>query len=720
MNMFESALRRIQSPMILMGLAMVAIIAAMIGLYATKSTTLPPSSQHVPEARQGVLDLSGWDYTSIPHVSLDGEWAFYWNQLLGQTDMQSMSPSSPVYVRVPASWDAYSLTPSSPFNEGVATYRLQFALPSSLTDTNPILAVYPKSIASAYRMWINGQLIGGNGIVGTDGTEEQPKGYPLTFYFQPREGLNEMIIQVSNFSQRNAGIWQSIEMGTSESIGRLRVLHVAAQSFIVGIFMIMALYFSLLYIHRRKEISALLFSVLCFSVGVRTVVLGETTALYLLPGFPWEWGVKAEYISVALTAWMLILFISREYPREAMAWAPKVGGFILGGFILFFLLSPARIYTHLLSPFTWGALFPALLYTLYVSVLSVVRRRKGSMISMVGFFFFTVFALNDMLFYTAHLPTEDMLSIGLLIFLLTQAYNLSTRFSRAMHATEQLSLKLRESNRVLEHTVQERTQSLQESNAQLQEMNRKMADFELFRARLLSNISHELSTPITSIKGFAKALRDGIITTEAPKYADRIYARSLLLEQMIHDLTELTKLETNQVKFQMNEVPLFSFMKDLFEKYEWEIEEHGIECQVRLFNEPMAHKYMAKLDPIRIEQVVSNLISNALKFTDAPGRITLHAEVAAFGTGTALYAYIGVTDTGVGVPPDLHEHIFERFGQARQPGRQEQGGAGLGLAICKEIVYYHGGDIGVNSEPGKGSEFYFKLPVWKESEAYHD
>ncbi|WP_253299255.1 sensor histidine kinase [Paenibacillus barcinonensis] len=681
-----------------------------------------------PAATQGMLDWSNLYTDQAENIPLDGEWEFYWRQLLEPIDFQAAHAPVSSFIQLPAPWTNYSDS-SGEFlpSEGYATYRLRILLPQELSERVHPLALYLKSIASAYRIWINGQLVGGNGSVGTDRISETPKSYPEVVYFQPRTDWNEMIIQVSNFSQRNAGIWQHIELGTADNISWTRILHVSAQSSIVGIFGVMALYYAFVFWNRRKETSALLYSLLCMAVGVRTVVLGESTALYLLPGLPWEWAVKAEYISVTMTALLLILFINREYPAEAVRQVSVLSGVILPGCMLLFLVTPAHVYTYLLTPFTWGVLFPALLYTLYIYIRSAMKRRKGAMTSMIGFLFFMAFALNDMLFYTVHLPTEDMLSVGLLVFLLTQAYNLSSRFSRALHRSEQLSLQLQESNLHLEQIVEERTRSLQRTNAELQEANQKMSDSELFRTRLLSNISHELSTPITSIKGFAKALRDGIITTDAPKYVNRIYTRSVMLERMIHDLIDLTKLETHQVQFRMQNVYIIPFMQELFLKYEPDVQAHGIQYVMDLpeGSDMLSHGsegWIVHLDPVRLEQVLSNLISNALRFTSPAGIIQVQLRLTeAPATETGWIACVCVKDTGIGILPEWQERIFERFEQASPPSVQdEHKGSGLGLAICKEIMHHHQGDIGVSSRPGSGSEFCCRIPAWKGRLSPHD
>ncbi|MBA9086633.1 signal transduction histidine kinase [Fontibacillus solani] len=685
---------------------LVSVVPIAQTAWASKST---PSQEYT--YNHGSIDLSDWNVDERTSILLSGEWEFYWGELLEPKDFQASYQLEPAYVQVPSAWTAYRQGEISLPNEGYATYRLRFLLPDHMSSTHRTLAVYPKSIASSYKMWINGNLKGGNGTVGTDSSSSKPSSYPMTIYFDPVEGWNEVVIQVSNFSQRNAGIWQAMELGTAESVTHLRISRVTVQVFIVGIFFVMSLYYLFVYFNRRQETSALWFGLLCFAVGVRTIVLGETTALYLLPSIPWEAAVKLEYISVSMTALMLILFINREYPKESVPWVAKTSGIVILSCISIFLFTPARVYTYYLSPFTWGVLLPSLLYTMYIYVLSAIRRRKGSLTTATGFLFFTLFALNDMLFYNGLLFTNDMLSIGLLVFLMTQALNLSARFSRALHEKEMLSAQLQEYNRSLERTVEERTKSLWETNKELQEANERMADIEQFRIRLLSNISHELSTPITSIKGFAKGLRDGIITVDMTKYAGRIYERSLLLERLIHDLIELTKLETKQVEFQMHEVELLPFFQEMFMKYADEIEQNGIRFLAELPDNSMElSSFHVRLDPIRIEQVLSNLISNAVRYTPSGGEISLHLHVEGSDTN-GWFVYISVKDTGLGIDPAMHGHIFERFGQARQPTGKEHSGSGLGLAISREIILYHQGEIQVESEPGSGSEFRFHLPI---------
>ncbi|MFC3791591.1 sensor histidine kinase [Paenibacillus sp. GCM10012307] len=167
-------------------------------------------------------------------------------------------------------------------------------------------------------------------------------------------------------------------------------------------------------------------------------------------------------------------------------------------------------------------------------------------------------------------------------------------------------------------------------NEQLEQANEKMKQSESFRIKLLANISHELGTPMTAIKGYAKALKDGIITANAPKYAERIYERSALLQRLIEDLLELTKLETRQIEFQIKDVLIIPYIEQFYLKYEWEANAKQIQFLLDLpVMSDETELVIAHIDPLRMEQVLANLLSNALKFTPANGVIRIALDINA-------------------------------------------------------------------------------------------
>ncbi|GAE28749.1 sensor histidine kinase [Alkalihalobacillus hemicellulosilyticus] len=642
-------------------------------------------------AQQGVIDLQTWDSLNET-VDLRGEWEFYWEQLLEPSDFDGVS-RSPQYAHVPDLWATYSIAGAPLSSQGYATYRLTFTLSHKQIESNSTLGLYFKRVETAYRVWINGEEKGGNGTVGTTSADTIPRNYPQVIYFEAQPGKNELIIQVSNFHHRHGGMWERLHLGNAETITYIRTFNVTMQSFVIGLFIMMAIYFMFIYFFRKSEKTSLIFSFLCFFITIRISILGESTALYLFPYLSWEWVSKMEYLSVAFAAIMLVFFIHYEYPKESVRFIPIIISIMLLIFSIFVLSTPAIIFTNYIFMFTWFMLFPAILYTLYIYIASAIHKRRGSTSNAIGFAFFFLFALNDILFYNDIIHTGDYLSYGLLIFLFTQAINLSSRFSKALNDAEQLSNKLQQSNELLEMKVEERTAKLKQA--------------EMFRTQLLSTISHELGTPITSIKGYSKALRDGIITQNASKYADRIFERTILLERLIDDLVELTKLETRQVDFQFKRTEARSFFKLLYEKYEWEFLEKDLHFSFEERNPlPATQQAEMVIDPFRIEQVYSNLLTNAIKFSPAKEAIRVILEWQLPSSTKVGQVILHIVDSGIGIDPSEHEMIFKRFYQTKK-----ENGSGLGLAISKEIIDYHKGELHVNSQLNKGSDFYFSLPV---------
>ena len=222
------------------------------------------------------------------------------------------------------------------------------------------------------------------------------------------------------------------------------------------------------------------------------------------------------------------------------------------------------------------------------------------------------------------------------------------------------------------------------------------------RRELLAAISHELRTPLTSVQGFVSALREGLIAPEAmDRTYDIIEGELFRLRRLIEDLFELAKLEAGQINLRLQEAPVSEMVEAAAERARLRAGRDGPAIEVEMA--PGIGSVRA--DPDRIFQVLDNLVQNAIRFTPPQGRVTLRA--GRFASGVRFE----VEDTGPGIAAADRERVFERFYTAEPSrSRPEGGGTGLGLAIAREIVRAHGGTIGVESEPGRGSRFWFDLP----------
>jgi PAS domain S-box-containing protein len=230
----------------------------------------------------------------------------------------------------------------------------------------------------------------------------------------------------------------------------------------------------------------------------------------------------------------------------------------------------------------------------------------------------------------------------------------------------------------------------------------KQAD--TLKNQFLNILSHELRTPLTVIHGYAAILDreiPGALNDRQRTYLHKIQSAADTLLRLVSDLLDMSRILAG--KFAVSPQPL-----DLAATVREAVTTMGVlagPLHIRLIDEVPADGQPVQADPERIGQVLTNLIGNALKFTPAGGSVAIRARPE------GAWMRIAVTDTGEGIPPDKQALLFHRFTQLDMSAGRKAGGIGLGLSICKEIVEAHGGLIGVESEPGRGSTFWFTLPL---------
>ncbi len=228
-------------------------------------------------------------------------------------------------------------------------------------------------------------------------------------------------------------------------------------------------------------------------------------------------------------------------------------------------------------------------------------------------------------------------------------------------------------------------------------------ELERMKSNFLSVVSHELKTPLHSIKGFVEIIRmgkAGPITELQADFLTTVKEQTQVLQRMIEDLLVFSRLEAGQLHLHVEEVSLAEIATQVVQKLRPIAEEKGL----TLDNRVPPDLPDVEGDYMRLEQVLTNLVENAIKFTPSGGRVVLGGEDR--GETVCLW----VRDTGIGIPESEQERIFERFYQVDASERRAYRGAGLGLTICKHIVERHHGRIWVRSRPGEGSTFYVELP----------
>jgi signal transduction histidine kinase len=259
-------------------------------------------------------------------------------------------------------------------------------------------------------------------------------------------------------------------------------------------------------------------------------------------------------------------------------------------------------------------------------------------------------------------------------------------------------------------------QELQRANDELRQVDRMKSEF-------VSNVSHELRTPLTTILGYTELLREAHGVAHNPWEAEglhTIYGNCQRLLGLVNDLLDVSRLESS--KFTISPAPLTPapLLRQLVEEAQLMAGKKGLKVEADLPDD--LPPLMA--DGPRVAQVLNNLLSNAMKFTPSGGQVQVRGSKVELGSGaTAAIAglpegkwlLVSVTDTGIGIPPEELPYLFSRFHRGAEAQRRAIRGTGLGLYVAKAIMEAHGGHIGVESRVGKGSTFWFALPMAVES-----
>ncbi|MGF1573753.1 MAG: ATP-binding protein [Sumerlaeia bacterium] len=262
---------------------------------------------------------------------------------------------------------------------------------------------------------------------------------------------------------------------------------------------------------------------------------------------------------------------------------------------------------------------------------------------------------------------------------------------------------LKTKNDELKRKVADRTKHLEESRRIAEEASLKLLESNHHRSRFLANMSHELRTPLNSILGFSDLLKGahfGALNEKQTSYVNQIEKSGNHLLSLINDLLDLTKIDSGASKLNVQKINPLEVINSCVEM----IEVQAVKKNLEIVNEVNPEIQELPADPQRFRQILINLLTNAVKYTEN-GTIKITGRI--LENGDVLFT---VKDSGIGISKDDQQRVFNEFYQADRVRDERLGGTGIGLALTKRLVELHGGHVGLNSEEGKGSEFWFKLP----------
>lgn len=622
----------------------------------------------VPSA--GVLDLRHLDLDQGETV-LHAGWQLHWQQLLEPSDFASgrVGPSIPAGT---GKWSRYTWQGRKLPDTGCGTYRLAL-----LVDTARVhsLAFSAREVGSAYRLWVDGTLLMENGVPAAVRDRERPQSTYALGEVPVRSPRVELVLQTSNFHNQFGGIGYTVRCGSLRHLRGDLLNAVIFQSMFLGIFLLIAVLWSATWIAHREERGFLWFALFCFAWAV--IQLGDSgsemrLATLLWSDFPFELGGRLVDAAYGLMFPLWYLFLYRQHPYRVVRWCIAVAGvlsllnLLAAAFLTMdrmdAILRLSFLVTLLMRPISAGVLIHA-----------AWRRRPGAALLLAGQLGFTGATLCDILsaIQVIHLPY--MSSFGVMTLILAMALSLARRTATTHRSNEGL------------------LEQLQSRNQELERLSRVKDDF-------LANTSHELRTPLHGIMGIAEvglSLPGEQQSVEAPEHFRIIRSSARRLARLVDDLLDVSRLR--QADLVLHPVPtaVAPLVQQVAEHFRSAVDLKGIALVQQL--DPKA--LVVQADPDRLEQILFNLVGNAVKFTVA-GSIT----IVALQEGDEVR--FEVRDTGSGIAVADQERVFEAFEQ----GKGVHGGTGLGLAISRHLVELHGARLELRSREGEGTTFAFRLP----------
>ena len=627
-------------------------------------------------ATAGVLDLRGTDFSKVDSVPLKGKWDFYWEEFVPiETITKQLPEVNHRYIDELKKWNNVVLEDGTKLTgDGYATIHLKVIV----DNPDQEYAFQSLFIMTAYKVYIDEDLVYESGKIGKTKETMVPDMDIKVVRFRPKNKEFHITFHISNFYHYTGGIRSFFKLGLSDKIQRTYNVASMIDIFTFGAGLIAALYIFGLFLLDRKNFPALYLSILTVLISLKSIVSLQVMVTQIFPSATFENYMNVLYYHSFPSLVIVALYSHALFPGEIKIWIRNlliVVGTCLSLTIVFF---PVKVYSHFAVPYLFTIL-TVQLYYLFIILLCVKRKREGSIYFLAGFYLLLIASTSDSLYVSGILDVMYVLHIGVIIYIFIQFIILSDR-------------------------ARQNAIRVEVQNAELKQLDKLKDDF-------LANTSHELRTPINGIVGLSESLVDGAagpITAEQSTNLRMIIRSGRRLANLVNEILDFSKMKSKELQLRTQPVDIRMISNLVVALTVPQLGSKNVKIVCQMDDELP----LVDADEKRVEQILINIVGNAVKFTHE-GVVTILAY-----EDNGLIR-VGVSDTGIGIPKGKHAKIFESFEQADGSTSREYGGTGIGLSVTKQLVNLHGSELHIDSEVGKGSEFYFFLPISETQEVQY-
>ncbi|MCK0470170.1 ATP-binding protein [Halalkalibacter sp. APA_J-10(15)] len=620
-----------------------------------------------PPIEAGVLDLRGWDQLSDYAIGLDGEWEFYPNLLLNELGEQTESE----YVQVPDDWTG---TEGMEGSFGYGTYRLVIHVDDDLNET---FGFRVHSIYSSSKFYVNGELIGQAGQPSDEKSSYEPLNNPYSAYVEIDGGNElEVMIQVANFHDPNeGGIGHSISFGLEEPLRSEMKLVEGIAIFACVIYLFHALYGFVLFLIGNRDRRLFFFSVVLLCTVIGTFI-GERF-IFEWFSFSFEWRNDILYVAGIIGGYSLLQCIRDFLPRFMTRKVLTLYEIACLISLVLVLILPVSLNLRIEAIYLTLMLLPTLLLIalMFKSTIAIDQDRIFLLLASI--------AAVGSLFWLVAMHTFNMMMVSYPFDLLIALTCLSTywfkQYFNRLKESQQLATKLTEADRQ--------------------------------KDQFLADVAHEMRNPLHGIINISQAVSE----REKDQLTERSRQDLTLLNDvgrrmslLLNDLLELARFRENRITLHKKAVSVQSAASAVISMLSYMVDERPITLRQDMSDELPP----AVADENRLIQILFNLVHNAIKYSES-------GDIVIRGTYENERIHLAVEDQGQGMTAADIEAIFQPYEQVRGT-QSNEGGFGLGLSICKQLVELHGCTLNVDSTLDKGSIFSFTLPVASESVGEHN